>query len=134
MIIAPLVNANSLLTALGVPSAKHDEYLSIPSKWQVEHHLVPTTSECGVPHSPGVSGTWIHFDEATELAKRLGLKEGDSLATILREDLFKLVCLLVFPPIHHVLILVSQFAALASLKDSHSPMPHFGLPVSLLLR
>jgi hypothetical protein len=86
------VNSNALLAALGVPSANHHEYLNTPSVWQSRHHMVPTTNEAGVLYAPGVPGVWVHFDEAVEYAKRLGVTAGTvGLTAILIKDLFRVV-------------------------------------------
>lgn len=85
-----LVNATSLLNALGVPPTKHADYLQAPSPRLASHHTVPSVMN-GVPYSPGVAGVWVQLVEAREYARMLNLSDKTLLWNILREDLFELV-------------------------------------------
>ncbi|WVQ93716.1 hypothetical protein IAU59_000793 [Kwoniella sp. CBS 9459] len=105
------VNANALLHALGVPLAKHAEYLDNPISPVrcAARHVIPPSCPAAV-YSNGVSGIWVHLSEAREFARRAKLPEGRLLASLLREDLFQL------------------FATLAGLKPDHPTSESFGLP------
>lgn len=89
-----LVNANALLHALGVSPSKHSEYLDHPiSQARLAARHIVQSSTSGMEYSNGVSGIWVHLSEAREFARRAKLAGGSLLASVLREDLFQLVCL-----------------------------------------
>lgn len=105
------VNGSTLLSALGLPAAKHTEFLARPSRWQQYRHPVqPICSKTHHAYHTGVAGVWITLVEARAIAKQFKLDEAKQLSSLLKEDLF------------------SIFAAMANLSNDHHAAMNFGLP------
>jgi hypothetical protein len=85
------VNATDLLLALGVPHAKHQTFLSIPSPHLSAHTTMAARAPNGIAYGQGVAGVWVHLNEAKEYVKRLKVDASNPILNILDDGLFKAV-------------------------------------------
>ncbi|RXK38092.1 hypothetical protein M231_04651 [Tremella mesenterica] len=99
------VNATAFLNALSVPSNKHREIIGPPG---ASHKAMQQKDSRGVFYAPGVCGVWVPLAEAKTYPKKLDVKEGSTVLTILRDDLF------------------SIFAVMAGVTFPHSASDSFG--------